>query len=81
MTAVTDATNAPPPFEIDVKIEQTQKGARVTVHCIGSNDEMTLFRAVNAYQQGRERLRTAGEIVAPVESGGAATYSQMFDLL
>jgi hypothetical protein len=56
-------------FEIDVKIEQSAKGARVTVHCRGHDDASTILRAVSAYKNTRNMLAVDGESVAPAEGG------------
>lgn len=60
-------TTVPEQFSVDVKIEQTVKGARVTVHVFGHDDGMTITRALDAYQLTISELRRRGEAVAPIE--------------
>ena len=76
----TSEAQAPPfpPFDIDIKIEQSAKGARVTVHCLGYNDDMTITRAINVYKTTHRVLNLQGERVATVldednEKGGWGT--------
>lgn len=54
-----------PPYS--VKIEQTQKGARVTVHVYENDATNAMLRAVQLYQDTRKKLEQLCEVVAPVE--------------
>lgn len=67
MAAEEPEVKIPSQFNIDIKIEQTQKGARVTVHAFGTGDDATITRALHTYISTMERLRHRGEIVAPIE--------------
>lgn len=59
----------PPIFSHDVKIEQSAKGARVTVHTFASDPQVAIDQAVKLYQETKKALETAGELVAPIEAG------------
>lgn len=57
-----------PQFPYSVKIEQTQKGARVTVH-VNSNDVGEVKnQAVELYVQTKADLANRGQVVAPEDS-------------
>lgn len=62
-------TEFPQQFTEDVKIEQSAKGARVTVHVFGNSpdDDSTLQRAVTLYKMSMEALKNEGLVVAPIE--------------
>lgn len=59
----------PQQFTEDVKIEQSAKGARVTVHVFGNSpdDDSTLQRAITLYKMSMETLKAEGIAVAPIE--------------
>ncbi len=57
----------PPSFTEDIKIEQSAKGARVTVHVFGNDAVQTMDKAVLLYKQIMTKLREGGVPVAPIE--------------
>ena len=57
----------PSQFTEDVKIEQSAKGARVTVHVFGNNQGETIAKAVSMYKLTMEALMEKGLAVAPIE--------------
>ncbi len=58
----------PNPFAEDVKIEQSAKGARVTLHVFSNNDVNTLERVILLYKQTISKLQEEGIIIVPVET-------------
>lgn len=68
MTAVeTETTPIPTQFTHSVKIEQTAKGARVTVHVNTNNGLEAMEQAINLYRATKLQLEQVNEIVAPME--------------
>ena len=60
-------TEIPTQFSHSVKIEQTAKGARITVH-VNSNDALeAMNQAINLYRATRLQLEQQKEVVAPIE--------------
>ena len=57
----------PSQFTEDVKIEQSAKGARVTIHVFGNNAGETIQKAVSLYKFTTEALAEKGLVVAPIE--------------
>ena len=57
----------PSQFTEDVKIEQSAKGARVTVHVFGNNPGETIQKTVSLYKLTMEALTEKGLAVAPIE--------------
>lgn len=55
-------------FPYSVKIEQSAKGARVTVHVNGVDGSTVQGEAVKLYKATREALANAGQTVAPDEN-------------
>ena len=66
------STEFPSQFTEDVKIEQSAKGARVTVHIFGNNAGETIQKAVSLYKLTMEALTEKGLSVAPIEIKGAS---------
>jgi hypothetical protein len=67
----------PTQFAYSVKIEQSAKGARVTVHA-NSNEEMTaISEAIQMYTATKALLEDKGEVVAAIDikSRDNGTYS------
>jgi hypothetical protein len=64
-------SEAPSQFTEDVKIEQSAKGARVTVHVFGTSPGETIQKAVSLYKLTMESLTEKGLPVAPIELKGA----------
>ena len=61
------STEVPSQFPEDVKIEQSAKGARVTVHVFGNSAGETIQKAVSLYKLTMESLTEKGLAVAPIE--------------
>ena len=59
----------PPQFSHSVKIDQTAKGARISVHVYSNNQEDVINQAVQMYREVKKRLEKDGQVVAPIESG------------
>jgi hypothetical protein len=57
----------PSQFTEDIKVEQSAKGARVTVHVFGNNAGVTIQKAVSLYKLTMESLTEKGLMVAPIE--------------
>ena len=61
----------PPTTEItypySVRIEQSAKGARISVHCYNRYLELAAKEAIEAYLSTRRQLRDVGLKVAPEE--------------
>lgn len=61
----------PPPaeqlFPYSVKIEQTAKGARVSVHCYNQHIDLVVKEVIEAYLKIRSELQESGCKVAPEE--------------
>jgi hypothetical protein len=63
----TPETDTPTQFSHSVKIEQTAKGARITVH-VNSNDALeAMNQSINLYRATKPQLEQQKEVVAPVE--------------
>lgn len=58
----------PTQFQYDVKVEQTAKGARVTVHARSNDKGVAIQEAVDIYKATATYLKEKGELVAPVEA-------------
>ena len=56
----------PSQFSHSVKIEQSAKGARVTVHVLGKNQQEVIDQAIRMYSSVRKRLEE-GHILSPIE--------------
>ena len=54
-------------YPYSVKIEQTQKGSRVSVHVYNKHLELAAREAIEAYLSTRRQLRDVGLKVAPEE--------------
>ena len=57
----------PTQFSHSVKIEQSAKGARVTVHVLGKNQQEAMDQAIQMYSSVRKRLEEEGHILSPIE--------------
>jgi ribosome-associated translation inhibitor RaiA len=62
-----ETTQTPTQFSHSVKIEQTAKGARVTVHVNASNGLEAMEQSINLYGATKLQLEELKEVVAPVE--------------
>jgi hypothetical protein len=63
-----DNETIPTLFSHSVKIEQTAKGARVTVHVNATNGLEAMEQSINLYRATRLQLEQAKEVVAPMEA-------------
>ena len=54
-------------FTHSVKIEQTAKGARVTVHVNANNGLEAMEQSISLYRATKLQLEQVKEVVAPVE--------------
>lgn len=54
-------------FSHSIKIEQTAKGARVTVHVNANNGLEAMEQAINLYRTTKLQLEELKEVVAPME--------------
>jgi hypothetical protein len=57
----------PAQFSHSVKIEQTAKGARITVHVNANNGLEAMEQSINLYRAAKLRLQQVKEVVAPIE--------------
>jgi hypothetical protein len=64
---MTNNIELPSVFSHSVKIEQTQKGARVTVHVNANNGLEAMEQSINLYRATKIELEQLKEVVAPVE--------------
>jgi hypothetical protein len=60
-------TDIPTQFSHSVKIEQTVKGARVTVHVNANNGLEAMEQSINLYRATKLQLEQQKEVVAPIE--------------
>jgi len=67
MQQIPETENIPTQFSHSVKIEQTAKGARVTVHVNANNGLEAMEQSINLYRDTKLQLEQVKEIVAPVE--------------
>jgi hypothetical protein len=67
MQQIPDIENIPTQFTHSVKIEQTVKGARVTVHVNANNGLEAMEQSINLFRATRLQLEQQKEVVAPVE--------------
>lgn len=54
-------------MKVSVKIEQTAKDARVTVHVNANDGLAALEQSINLYRATRLQLEQQKEVVAPIE--------------
>jgi hypothetical protein len=64
---LTDTETIPAQFSHSVKIEQTAKGARVTVHVNANDGLAALEQSINLYRATKLELERQKEVVAPIE--------------
>jgi hypothetical protein len=57
----------PSQFSHSVKLEQTAKGLRITVHVNANNGLEAMEQSINLYRATRLELEQLKEVVAPVE--------------
>lgn len=64
---LTDTETIPAQFTHSVKIEQTAKGARITVHVNANNGFEAMEQSINLYRVTKLELEQLKEVVAPME--------------
>jgi hypothetical protein len=64
---LTETEVIPTLFSYSIKIEQTAKGARVTVHVNANNGLEAMEQSINLYRATKLQLEQLKEVVAPVE--------------
>jgi hypothetical protein len=57
----------PAQFSHSVKVEQSAKGARVTVHVLANSQQEAIDQAIQMYSSVRKRLGDEGHILSPIE--------------
>jgi hypothetical protein len=57
----------PTQFSHSVKIGQSAKGARVTVHVLGNSQQEVIDQAIQMYSSVRKRLEEEGHTLSPIE--------------
>jgi hypothetical protein len=62
-----ETVQTPSQFSHSVKIEQTAKGARITVHVNANNGVEATEQSINLYRATKLQLEQLKEVVAPVE--------------
>ena len=63
----TETEVIPTLFSHSVKIEQTAKGARVTIHVNANNGLEAMEQSINLYRATKLELEQLKEVVAPME--------------
>ena len=63
----TSETEIPTQFSHSVKIEQGQKGARISVHVYANEALEAMNQAINLYRATKLQLEELKEVVAPIE--------------
>jgi hypothetical protein len=67
MQVQNDTETIPTLFSHSEKIEQTAKGARVTVHVNANNGLEAMEQSINLYRATKLQLEEQNETVAPTE--------------
>ena len=58
----------PAQFSHSVRIEQTAKGARITVRALANNQEEAINQAIQMYGEAKRGLEAKGHKIAPIET-------------
>ena len=58
----------PAQFSHSTRIEQTAKGARITVRALANNQEESISQAIRMYSEANRRLEDAGYKITPIET-------------
>lgn len=66
----TPEIDIPTVFTHSVKLEQTAKGLRITVHVNANNGLEAMEQSINLYRATRLELERLNEVVAPMEVKG-----------
>jgi hypothetical protein len=64
---IKNETEYPPVFTHSVKIEQSSKGARVSVRAFANGVQQAIQEAIDLYTKTRGTLEAINEVIAPVE--------------
>jgi hypothetical protein len=64
---ITESESISTQFSHSVKIEQTAKGARITVHVNANSGLEAMEQSINLYRATKQQLKGLKEVVAPVE--------------
>ena len=67
MTQQQQGEAIPAVFSHSVKIEQTAKGGRITVHVNAKDGTTAMREAIFLYQNTKLQMQSLGEQVAPIE--------------
>lgn len=67
MGYMSEQTEFPQQFTHSVKVEQSAKGARVTVHVFANSKDEAIRQAVDIYKSTIETLKAEKLEVAPIE--------------
>jgi hypothetical protein len=65
--SLTDTETIPTQFTHSVKIEQSAKGARITVHVNANSGLEAMEQSINLYRATKLELEQLKEVVAPIE--------------
>jgi hypothetical protein len=71
----------PAQFSHTTRIEQTAKGARITVRVLANNQEEAINQAIQMYGETKRRLEAAGHKIAPIETTITAAVKEEADIL
>jgi hypothetical protein len=71
----------PAQFSHSARIEQTAKGARITVRALANNQEEAINQAILMYGETKKRLEAAGHKIAPIETSTTAGVREEADIL
>ena len=69
----------PAQFSHTTRIEQTAKGARITVRVLANNQEEAINQAIQMYGEVKRRLESQGHKIAPIEKATADTKEEKED--
>jgi hypothetical protein len=68
---MSDQAQLQPVLPYSVKVEQTAKGARISVHVYGKTAEDVTEQVVQLYTNVKKQLVASGHVVAPIDSDAA----------
>jgi hypothetical protein len=60
-------TEVPGVLTHSVKIDQTARGCRISVHTYANTGQEAMNEAIKLYQETKTRLKELGEAIAPIE--------------
>jgi hypothetical protein len=67
MQQIPETETTPTQFSHSVKIVQSAKGARITVHVNANNGLEAMEQSINLYRATKLQLEQQKEVIAPVE--------------